>query len=73
MRFTPNQPFETDRPTVTVDAGLPVGSHRFQLVVVGASGARSAAVEVTVTVARIIVGPIPPVVLTPGGPILRPT
>jgi hypothetical protein len=66
VKFTPNQPFETEKPTVTVDAGLPIGSHRFQLVVVGASGSKSTAVEVTVTVARIIVGgPIPPVITRP--------
>ena len=32
--FTRGRPVETTTPTVVVDAGLPVGSHRFQLEVV---------------------------------------
>ena len=69
MRFTPNQPVPLRTPTVVVDAGLPLGPHRFQLVVVGASGQRSSPVEVTVTVTRVIVGPIPRPLPGPIGPI----
>jgi hypothetical protein len=67
----------TREPTITVDAGLPVGRHRFRLEVVDASGLRSAPDEAIVEVQRIIVDPgrIPtgPVIPTPGpviGPVL---
>jgi hypothetical protein len=46
----PNRPVETTQPTIVVDAGLPPGPHRFQLVVLDAHGNRSQATEVVVTV-----------------------
>lgn len=52
-------------PTVTVDAGLAVGVHRFQLVVVTADGRRSAADVVDVSVQRLLVDPLRPDVVTP--------
>jgi hypothetical protein len=52
-------------PTVTVDAGLAVGVHRFQLVVVTADGRRSAADVVDVSVERLLVDPLRPVLVTP--------
>lgn len=66
MRFTPNQPVTLRQPTVVVDPGLPPGRHRFQLVVVGASGRRSQPVEVVVVVSPRTTPPIP-------GPPLPPT
>ena len=52
MRFTPNQPIVTDEPRVAVDPGLPVGIHRFQLVVVNDRGQRSEPAEVVVVISR---------------------
>jgi hypothetical protein len=53
---------------VVVDAGLPIGSHRFRLEVENARGQRSQPVEVVVTVVRFV--PTPPI---PGPiPIRRP-
>ena len=64
MRFAPNVPVTLREPTVVVDAGLPIGQHRFQLVVVNARGVRSQPVEVTVTIVR--VAPLPLPLPTPG-------
>jgi len=71
-KFVRGQPIATDQPFIDVDAGLSVGTHRFQLVVVDAQGNRSAPDIQTVTVARIpirppIVGPVSPV--TPINPV----
>lgn len=71
-KFAPGQPITTEQSFIDVDAGLPVGTHRFQLVVVDAEGNRSAPDIQTVTVARIpvtppIVGPVNPV--TPISPV----
>jgi hypothetical protein len=52
MRFTPNHPVETREAKVVVDAGLPVGIHRFQLVVVNVRGQRSKPAQVVVEVVR---------------------
>lgn len=49
-RFEINQPVTTAEPRAVVDAGLPVGRHRFQLVVTDDSGNESAPDFVTVTV-----------------------
>ena len=47
VQFALNQTIETAEPAITVDAGLPVGQHRFQLVVTDTAGIRSKpAVEV---------------------------
>ena len=73
-RFVVGTPQITREPTITVDAGLPVGRHRFRLEVVDASGLRSAPDQAIVEVQRIIIDPgIPtgPVIPTPG-PIIRP-
>ena len=37
-RFDVNTPITTREPTITVDAGLPIGRHRFRLEVIDASG-----------------------------------
>jgi len=67
-RFVVGTPQITREPTITVDAGLPVGRHRFRLEVIDASGLRSAPDQVIVDVQRITgPGPIP----TPG-PVIRP-
>jgi len=74
-RFVVGTPQITREPTITVDAGLPVGRHRFRLEVVDASGLRSAPDQVIVEVQRIIIDPgrIPtgPVIPTPG-PVIGP-
>jgi hypothetical protein len=41
VQFRLNQTIETTEPTITVDAGLPAGRHRFQLVVIDDAGNRS--------------------------------
>jgi hypothetical protein len=79
-RFAVGTPQITREPTITVDAGLPVGRHRFRLEVVDASGLRSAPDDAIVDVQRIIVDPGPiittgPVIPTPGpviGPVIGP-
>ena len=58
-RFVVGTPQITREPTITVDAGLPVGRHRFRLEVVDASGLRSAPDEAIVEVQRIIIDPGP--------------
>lgn len=70
--FVPGRSITTDQPFIDVDAGLSVGTHRFQLVVVDAQGNRSAPDVQTVTITRLpitppVVGPIGPVV--PIGPV----
>jgi hypothetical protein len=58
-RFAVGQAITTREPVIEVDAGLAVGDHRFSLVVVGASGRRSAADVVSVRVQRLVIpGPI---------------
>lgn len=49
-RFVVGRPLTTREPVIEVDAGLPAGVHRFQLVVVNAAGVRSAPDEVLVQV-----------------------
>ena len=58
--FTVGKPITTKEPTVTVDAGLPVGLHRFQLVVVDDAGNRSEPDVAVVSVQRLVT-PLPPV------------
>jgi len=50
MRLDPNQPFVASQPTLSIDAGLPPGAHRFRLEVIGTSGRRSRPAEVVVVV-----------------------
>ena len=68
-RFVPGQPVVTAEPTVVVDAGLPVGQHRFQLEVLTGSGQRSPPVEAVVQVqaSTVTVGIVQPP-LTPTVP-----
>jgi hypothetical protein len=65
--FVPGRPITTDQPFIEVDAGLPVGTHRFQLVVVDAQGNQSRPDIRAVTVSRI---PIMPPVVGPVGPVI---
>ena len=58
--FTIGRPITTTARTITVDAGLPVGSHRFQLVVVDSAGNRSRPDVAVVTVQRVVTPPIRP-------------
>jgi hypothetical protein len=51
-RFEINQTIVTSEPQLTVDAGLPVGRHRFQLVVEDSSGNLSDPDVAEVTVVR---------------------
>jgi hypothetical protein len=72
MRFRPNTPFESREPDVTVDAGLPPGTYRVRLEVVGArSGRRSTPMEVLVRVEPRLPIPIPVPVPIPVPPIIR--
>lgn len=73
--FTVGKPVTTAVAEVTVDAGLPLGSHRFQLVVVDADGNSSKAAEVVVQVDRVIAAPTDPTPTrpTPSNPTLTPT
>jgi hypothetical protein len=66
VTFVRGRTITTSEPTITVDAGLAVGVHRFQLQVVTADGRRSAADVVEVSVQRLVVP-------TPVEPVLRPT
>ena len=50
MKFEPNKPFESTKPSVTVDGGLPPGDYRFQLVVFNAANRPSKPTEVVVTI-----------------------
>lgn len=54
-RFVPNEPVVTTEPFVMVDAGLPVGQHRFQLEVEDDHGNRSAPdIRVVTVVAPVV-------------------
>lgn len=68
--FRPNVPLVTRADFVRVDPGLPVGQHRFRLVVVDDHGNRSRPTEVVVSVLRRLQPPIievdqPPVLEQP--------
>jgi len=69
VKFQPNVPITIATPAVVVDAGLPAGTHRFQLVVVNSRGQRSAPATVDVIIEKptVILNPIPT-----GGAILPP-
>jgi hypothetical protein len=73
--FQPNQTIATSEPTISVDAGLAPGRHRFQLEVFDSAGRRSTPDVVTIEVARIVgpVGPLEPVrPLEPIDPVVDP-
>ena len=59
MKFVPNKPFESPKPTVLVDRGLSPGQYRFRLVVVNTAGVASKPADVIVTVElfRTVTGP----------------
>ncbi len=59
--FAPGQPVIMPVPTVTVDGGLPVGDHVFQLLVIDDQGTQSQPTRVVVKI-------VPPVLTGPGGP-----
>ena len=65
-RFEIDRPITTAEPTVTVDAGLPAGRHRFRLVVVGARRQPSAPDDTIVEIRRLTIDP------GPAGPVLVP-
>jgi hypothetical protein len=76
-RFVINTPITTREPTVTVDAGLPIGRHGFRLVVVDARGVRSTAHDAVVDIQRVVgpigpVGPVGPLPLEPRRPVVEP-
>ena len=52
MRLTPGHPVETTIPRLVVDAGLAIGRHRFQLVVVNRRGQRSQPADVVIEISR---------------------
>lgn len=67
--FLTKQTISTGESVLKVESGLPVGIHRFQLVVVDDSGRRSKPAEIEVTIYRttVIPGPIDPLPLRPIG------
>jgi hypothetical protein len=75
-RFIVGQPIATVTPSITVDAGLRPGVHRFQLEVFDSSGRRSAPDVAVVTVRGVAVPTGPTGVTIPGptgpGPEIRP-
>lgn len=66
VAFVRGRTITTAEPSVTVDAGLALGVHRFQLVVVTADGRRSVADVVDLSVQRLTI-PLPL------DPVVRPT
>lgn len=57
--FVPGRSVTTQVPLVQVDAGLDAGVHRFQLVVVDDTGARSEPAVIEVRVRPRTIGPVP--------------
>ncbi len=78
--LVPNQPIRTREPRLTIDGNLPLGRHRFRLVVVDNDGNRSAPDEIIVAIVRGIIDPFPnpldprrpPTPIDPGLPPLDP-
>ena len=58
-RFVRSRRVETRAPIVTVDAGLPLGKHRFQLIVIDDAGNRSRPAEIEVIIERVRSKPSP--------------
>jgi len=73
-RFEIDRPITTAEPTITVDAGLPVGRHRFRLVVIGARRQLSPPDDAIVEIQRILIDPRPPTgpVIDPRPPVIDP-
>lgn len=70
--FVRGRTLKTGDATAVVDAGLDVGTHRFQLEVLTSDGRRSAPDVVDVVVARVPVGPVRPQLTTGGGGLVTP-
>ncbi len=69
--FIKGRTLKTAEAVVTVDAGLDIGTHRFQLVVVGSDGRQSAPEVVDVEVSRkLVIDPLRPPIDRP--PLLDP-
>ena len=69
--FVKGRTIKTAEAVVTVDAGLELGSHRFQLVVVRSDGRQSPPGEVEVVVSRrLVVDPLQPPISRP--PVIDP-
>ena len=71
-RFDINTPITTREPTVPVDAGLPIGRHRFRLEVFDRQGRRSTPNDAIVEVQRIVVNPVLPVLSPVVSPVISP-
>lgn len=77
VAFVVGRAVKTAEPVVTVDPGLPLGVHRFQLQVITADGRRSSVDVVDVSVQRLqILEPLQPVlrptIIDPVSPVIRP-
>lgn len=74
VAFVIGRPVKTTAATVTVDAGLAPGVHRFSLEVIDGRGRSSVADVVEVVVVRALVPtpPVPPVRPLPVPPVVRP-
>jgi hypothetical protein len=70
--FVRGRTLRTSDATVVVDAGLAIGTHRFQLEVVTNDGRRSVPDVVDVAIAREPVGPVRPPVTGGGGGLVTP-
>jgi hypothetical protein len=69
-KFEVGRPLTTREPTIVVDAGLAVGVHRFELIVVNAAGVKSAPDPVLVQIqASPLVPTIPVTPVTPVSPL----
>lgn len=66
--FTVGAPVTTELASVTVDAGLAVGDHRFRLEVVDSVGNVSKPAEAMVRIQLGLV--VPPIVPTPADPVI---
>ncbi len=66
-KFVVGRPLTTRESSVVVDAGLPVGIHRFQLVVIGANGVASKPDQVLVQVQNALLRP--DITITPSAPV----
>lgn len=70
--FVRGRTLRTSDATAVVDAGLAVGTHRFQLEVLTSDGRRSAPDFVDIVIARVAVGPVRPQLTTGGSGLVTP-
>jgi hypothetical protein len=68
-RFAIDEPITTRLPTIAVDEGLPIGRHRFRLLVVDVEGRRSDPHDAIVEIQRTIGGGV---IVPPAADITRP-